>query len=262
MNNDDLLKLKNDFGDYCQPFFQTGPEDERNLRTKLAHTREVSSIAAVIATELGMPRADVLLAEAAGLLHDIGRFPQYAQYKTFNDRVSVNHGVLGAKVLLESRMLTGLSNREQDIVMLAVKFHNAYAVPPAMEAEAARFTRIVRDADKLDIWHVVIGYLSGVEQYQSVAIGLGLQETPGYSPDALEAVLSGKLVRMADLKNLNDLKLVQLAWAYDLNFEPSIRMLAERGYIDQLARLLPETEEIARAVDVVRTYIRGRLQPA
>ena len=37
----------------------------------------------------------------AGLLHDVGRFPQYSMYGTFFDSASVDHGCLGAEIITE-----------------------------------------------------------------------------------------------------------------------------------------------------------------
>jgi len=69
------------------------------------------------------------------------------------------------------------------------------------------------------------------------------------------------MARKADIKTLNDLKLLQLAWIYDLNFAGSLRMVAERGYIDQIADALPGSDEIREAVELVRAHVQGKLQP-
>jgi hypothetical protein len=39
---------------------------------------------------------------------------------------------------------------------------------------------------------------------------------------------------MEDIKTLNDLKLLQMGWAYDLNFPRSFRLLSERRYLETI----------------------------
>ncbi len=91
-------------------------------------------------------------------------------------------------------------------------------------------------------------------------MGLGLPDAPGYSPAVLDRLKKGEMAQKADLRTLNDFKLLQLAWLYDLNFASSLRTVLERGYIDKLAVKLPVADEIKEAVDVVRTYVDGKLR--
>jgi hypothetical protein len=62
------------------------------------------------------------------------------------------------------------------------------------------------------------------------------------------------------LKTQNDFKLLQLTWMYDLNFTCSLRMVVEQDSINKLAKYLPRTDDITKAIDVVREYVNGRLQ--
>ena len=57
------------------------------------------------------------------------------------------------------------------------------------------------------------------------------------------------------LTTMNDFKLLQLAWLYDLNFNCSLRMVVERDYIRKFADMLPRNTEIARAIETVRCYV-------
>ena len=50
------------------------------LELKYAHSRRVAENARTIAEGLDHTPSEVLLAEACGLAHDIGRFPQYERY--------------------------------------------------------------------------------------------------------------------------------------------------------------------------------------
>lgn len=246
------------FDEYCRTFSTTRIEDQRNISLKQAHTYEVCLNARRIAQELGLDSEQTLLAEVVALFHDLGRFPQYQQYKTFDDAISVNHAVLGTRVLHQSKTLSNLPKREQELILRAVRLHNALFLPSGLDAETLLFARLIRDADKLDIMRVVLEYFEQDEGARADAVALGLPHAPGYSPEVLACVLRGEMAEKAMLRTQNDFKLLQLSWMYDLNFAGSFRMVMERNCIPKLAELLPKTDEIARAIAVVQSFVRNK----
>jgi len=260
MDQHELNNLKRWFTDYCRSFYSSDYEDQRNITLKEEHTRNVSGNIVQIARGLSLDDARITLAEAIALYHDIGRFPQYRKFKTFKDSVSVNHGALGAKVLVENTVLQRLPEREQDIIVRTVALHNAYSIPSRLDRDMLLFLKLVRDADKLDIWRVAIEYYGQPEGGRASAVGLELPDLPGYSPEVLTALKNEKMVQISTLKTLNDFKLLQLAWIYDLNFASSLRILESRQYIDGIAATLPRTGEISEALATLRGYVDKGLQ--
>src|SRR4030042_5753212 len=105
MTRNDLNFFKKWFSDYCQTFYVSDIEDQRNIYLKEQHTFNVCENITEIAKELSLSNDQIILSEAVALFHDIGRFPQYAKYKTFRDNISVNHGLLGGQILLEEKLL-------------------------------------------------------------------------------------------------------------------------------------------------------------
>ena len=255
MDQHELNDLKRWFTDYCRSFYSSAYEDQRNITLKEEHTRNVSGNIVQIAQSLSLDDARIRLAEAIALYHDIGRFPQYRKFKTFKDSVSVNHGALGAKVLVENKVLQRLPKHEQDIIVRTVALHNAYSIPGRLDRNMLLFLKLVRDADKLDIWRVAIEYYGQAEVGRASAVGLGLPDVPGYSPEVLTALKNEQMVQISTLKTLNDFKLLQLAWIYDLNFASSLRILESRQYIDGIAATLPRTGEISEALATLRGYV-------
>jgi HD domain len=262
MDRQELDNLKQWFSDYCRTFQTPNAEDQQNITLKEEHTRHVCDNMAAIARGLSLDEGRVMLAEAVALFHDVGRFPQYRKYHTFRDGASVNHAALGAKVLIENNVLESALKREQDLIIRAVTLHNVFAVPQGLDQEALLFLKMVRDADKLDIWRVSLEYYSQSEAERASAVGLDLPDTAGYSPELLKSLRRKEMVQMSALRTLNDFKLLQLAWLFDLNFACSIRMAVERRIIERIASLLPDTDEIRNAVDFVRDYVTGRLRGA
>jgi putative nucleotidyltransferase with HDIG domain len=260
MNEKDLILLKDWFADYCVHFSSHVEEDQRNFAVKKDHTYHVCLNALRISRSLQLNSQDMLLAEAIALFHDVGRFPQYQQYKTFDDDISANHAALGAKVLLEQDVLRGLPEQEQNLILHAVTLHNVFTLPDTLDQRMRLFAHIVRDADKLDIWRVFIEYYEQDEESRASAVALGLPDVPGYSPTVLACLNQGRMARKSELKTLNDFKLLQLTWLYDLNFTRSLQMVQERGYVDNMAAVLPTNAEIREAVERARTFVTGKLK--
>lgn len=254
----DLLNLKLWVSRYCRSFSSDDEEEQKNFTLKELHTLNVSVNMLSIAQAVLQNRNKVLIAEAIGLLHDIGRFPQYAQYRTFRDSDSVNHGRLGAEVIMEKNVLAALPLDEQELILDAVRFHNAYAIPVGLDPEKKFFLKMIRDADKLDIWRVFAEYYEKDPTERQSAPGLGLPDRPEYSDNVLACLMEKRLSRLSDLKSLNDFAIMQLTWVYDLNFPVSFRFALERGHIERIISILPRTADISTAVSIVRQHMNNR----
>ncbi len=261
MNSNDMRLLKQWFYGYCASFHTSDDKETQNFILKEKHTEKVCAYIIEIARDESLDPADVKLAEAVALFHDVGRFPQYAKYKTFRDRDSINHGELGASVLSDSGILKNIPVREREIITSSVKFHNAFRMPDLGHSDSLFFLRLVRDADKLDIWRIFFEYFTqqAFEERPS-AVTLGFADTPEYSKKVVDCILNRHLVSLAMLDTLNDLKLTLLSWVYDLNFSSSFRLAVEGNYVDRIAATLPQTDEIKHAVASMHEYIRLRLE--
>lgn len=260
MNRHDLSLFKQWFSDYCASFYTADDEDMQNLMLKEKHTANVCANILSIAREESLDAGAAMIAEAVALFHDVGRFPQYAEYKTFMDRDSINHGELGAEVLAGSGILKNIPVWEQEIITASVKFHNAFRIPELENSDSIFFLKLVRDADKLDIWRIFFEYYTQDAKARPSAVGLGFPDTTEYSKEALACIFNKQLISLAMLKTLNDFKLTKLSWVYDLNFKVSLKRVIERKYIDNLAATLPQTDEIRQAIAFLHEHIRLELE--
>jgi len=258
MDTIDLLSLRQWVSNYCRKFHSANEKDHQNIALKESHTYSVAANSLSISGTLLRNRNKVMMAEAIGLLHDIGRFSQYAQYKTFRDSVSVNHGRLGAEIIREENILSNLPVKEQDIIMDAVRFHNAPSVPGGLDSETIFFLRLVRDADKLDIWRVFAEYYDKEDAERESAAGLDLPDDSVQTDAVVSCLAEKRSATLSALKTLNDFRILQLTWVYDLNFPVSFRLALEQGHIERIIATLPETDHLAGAVFVLREYMREK----
>jgi hypothetical protein len=256
LEDGDLKYFDEWFRGFCRSYYRSERREQMNILLKEKHSRLVAENALLIANGEAFGTGEMTLAEIAGLFHDIGRFPQYAQYKTFVDSASVNHGRLGAETLSAEGVLSRLCRKEQDIIINAVGFHNAFAVPDSFDRDTALVTKVVRDSDKLDIWRVFCEYYEGPEDERADAAPLGLPDSPYWSKEAVASIMKKETAKLAHAETLNDLKLLQLSWAFDLNFKSSFRLALERDIVRRMAATLPAADELSEIVSAVQAYVR------
>ena len=256
MTPDELGRLSAWFTDYVAGFYTGDPETDANIGLKEIHTRRVRENMAAIAEALGQSPADRRLADAMALLHDIGRFEQYRVYRTFLDLASENHARLGIRVLARHRPMKALAPADRRRILRSIAFHNAAALPADEDEYGLTFMRMLRDADKLDIWRVVTEYYRNGASSSASAVGLGLPDIPECSGPVVKTLAAGRFVRISDVRTLNDFKLLQISWVYDLNYPPSFTMLAERGYLRAIADTLPPSSTVEKAVERAIEYAR------
>jgi hypothetical protein len=255
MNTENVTEIREWFSEYCRSFDSEDVDISKNMALKEEHTYLVCSNILEIGRGESLDAEDILIAEAISLLHDVGRFEQYRQFKTFRDSASVNHAELGAQIIEDYEVLAPLFPRERSIIAHSVEYHNAFAIPKTLPEETQFFLKLIRDADKLDIWRVFVEYFRQPDEERASAVGLGLPDKPKCSPSVLEQISSGKMVRLSTVKTLNDFKLMQLSWVYDLNFGSSFRLVAKRGCIEELADTLPMDSRVEEAVRAVQDFI-------
>jgi hypothetical protein len=94
-----------------------------------------------------------------------------------SETVFVNHGS-GARTLREKGVLRNLSAAEQEVIIQSVMFHNAFSVPRKKSGDVIFFIKLIRDADKLDIWRVFLEYYESPDEQRASAVGLGYLTHP------------------------------------------------------------------------------------
>jgi hypothetical protein len=252
-----LIRCQNWFDAYTRGFLTGDDALDLPLKVKIEHTAAVQANMARLAAALNNSTDERVLAELAGLLHDVGRFPQYKQYHTFRDSVSVNHARLGLQEIARHRVLHGMPPAARRELAFAIAHHNAFVLPPHPDKRRTLLARMLRDADKVDIWRVFKTYYCDGRRLNAT-VDLDLAETPGYTPAALESLRQGRMVRLADVYNRNDFKLLQIAWIYDLNLAPAFALMHDQGHLEALAGTLPPDPGLRRVVEDTLGYAAAR----
>jgi len=155
IDQETLPFLKTWFADYVKKFQSFNPYYQQNINLKYNHTKRVCSKIIDIGKSLALNKEELRLAEVIALLHDVGRFEQYDRYATFSDAKSEDHAQLGIKIIRQNHVLKKIDLPTRELILRTISYHNRPILPQNETEKCLFFTKLLRDADKLDILYVV-----------------------------------------------------------------------------------------------------------
>ena len=264
MTPDTPNRLKRWFTDYVSRFYTDDAEYNAVISTKIEHTQRVCDEITYLCKALNLSQSARRLAETAALFHDLGRFKQYQKYRTFSDSASVNHALLSIREMGRHKVLADFDTNQKRIIAVAIAYHNALHTPNGRTKEQLFYLKLLRDADKLDIWRMMSDYLEEISINPNAPkrkdITVHISTVSGCSPEVVQAFRHKRLVHFKDVKTFDDYKLLMIGWVYDLNFMPSYIRLQKQRYIEKFAQTLPQTPEIQTAIDQIKDDVNRMIR--
>ena len=248
------------FSAFVKEYARGDSDLRRNILLKESHTKRVCREALAIGRAMKLTAEQLRLIEVIVLLHDAGRFEQYTRHRTFSDAQSENHAKLTLAILRARHVLDRFDPHTRSIIRRAIAYHNLPKIPPGVkDRNVLLFSRLMRDADKLDIWRVVIHYYYAEADQKNHAIAIGLPDTPGISPEVLSDVCAERIVLSKHLRNLNDFKLLQMGWVFDVNFVPTLKAVQRRRYLERIRATLPNIPQVDKALQAIVSVMQRRI---
>jgi hypothetical protein len=248
------------FHEYAESFCNTGDAGlDDAVRLKAEHTMLVVAEMAALCASAELEARIRHLGAIAALLHDVARFEQFRQYRTFSDHRSADHALMGVELIGKLRLLDDVAHTDAQAIIEAIRFHNAPSVPAGLSGCGDLLCRLLRDADKLDIYRITTGYFAKPDPNRKDTIQVGVADGAVISPMVIERLRKREVVPYNLITTVADFKLIQLGWIYDLNFSGSLARVAERGYAGRIASFLPDTPEVREIVQSVEGYIKEML---
>ena len=255
-SDDELIQsLRKWFHEYVETFCTDQSDIWENILLKKKHTKRVCGEILRIGRNLGLSGASLRLAEITALFHDVGRFEQYVRYRTFVDHKSENHAALSVRILEDSGVLNRLDNSIKDLIYRIISYHNRPSLPDLETDMCLFYTKLLRDADKLDIWRVMTRYYRNSDGSSNSAIELELPDTPVISDKVYEALVNKRIIDVHHIQTFNDFKVLQIGWIFDVNFKPTIDAVISRNYINDICKVLPSSEKVSVIMRVVKHYM-------
>ena len=257
MKQSDLDYFKGWFKRYVESYYELPGDGVKPILLKEHHTERTCKEIVFLGRESGVRDKDLLLAETAALFHDIGRFPQWKKYGTFSDSASEDHALLGLEVISRQKILMRLRAEDRELIQTAILHHNGRKLPPDLSPRQGLFSRVLRDADKLDIWRLVI---NGLEECGNLVETLSgpIPISNSINLKIVTQLMERKVPDFSLVRNRNDMILLRLGWVFDLNFQVSCREVLERRYVERLCSKLPARKEIPEVEKSLISYLNNR----
>jgi hypothetical protein len=255
MNTDQLKELSSRFISYVDRFRIEGDLVPMH-QLKLEHTIRVAADARAIAAGMGWAPEEVNLAEAVGLCHDVARFPQYLKYKSFSDATTVDHGDLGFQTLEDEGILAGLHEETKALIMHSVQYHNKKDLPRTLTAHEEKYLRLIRDADRLDIFFVCVDSLRNgtLQRHPELMMNIEFEGLP--TPEVLDQFERGETIDYRYLNSMADRFVLQLSWMHDMSYTGTQRLICERNIIGQFVELLPvKTDRLLQCFETTSHFL-------
>jgi putative nucleotidyltransferase with HDIG domain len=225
-----------------------------HFQIKKTHTYRVIHEINSIARKSGLSGSETELARIIALFHDIGRFEQFIKYGTFNDDITENHAGIAIRVLRQQQFLSAFDDRTAKIVTAAIENHNIPVLPEISDRDVLLFSRLLRDADKLDIWRLTLD--------QNVAFTIRNEKEPDEYrvPDSiLSRIREGRVALLQFAESMNDFRLLRLSWVFDMNFPATFSIIEKKGTIEKILARIPEFPEKKEISAILHAHCRKQI---
>lgn len=240
----DIENAKKVFKEYVKQY----DINDGRIALKVAHIQRVSGISKRIAESLNLSKEDVELAELIGLLHDIGRFEQVRKYNTFVDKNSINHGEYGVKVLFGDGLIEkfNIDEKYYKTIKLAILNHNRAKIEDGLQDNEIIHCKIIRDSDKLDIFHVLI-----TDTLYNI-YGCDSMKDEEFSDEIIREFKEEHYIDYKKRETFADTWICHVAYVYDFNFKDSYKVLVDNDYVNKFyARMDFKKEETIKQADEI-----------
>jgi putative nucleotidyltransferase with HDIG domain len=249
-----FLTLKKRFLAYVKSFAMTDDHVKQHFELKIKHTFCVISNIQIIAKKTGLTSQEYHLARIIALFHDIGRFKQFMIYRTFNDEISVNHAELGIEVLCEQGFLKQFEPSVAALIKVAVLHHNIPSITTEVNGKALFFSKMLRDADKIDIWKLMteIDIIYTIDQHE-------ITDHYEISDAIYQSYREKRVVTLDHATSMNDFRMLRLSWIFDMNLAATFSLLIKKQYATKILAKIPRSERLEEIKKIIHEYMQQQI---
>lgn len=224
----------------------------KEIAYKYNHSYRVVHQSEEISRSIKLDEEEKDLASLIALLHDIARFEQWKRFKSFNDTKEFDHGDEGVKILFEDGLINKFTSKASDysIIKSAIKYHNKYQIPSSLSVRETLHSRIIRDADKIDII-----YAMSTNKLINIA-----DDNSEISEKVKEEFFNHNEIKKELTKTKNDKIILMLALIYDLNYEYSKNRILDEEYLERILENLNNKKMFKPFIEEGIKYLKGELK--
>lgn len=257
MITDTILKECNlAFEEFFQSLIIDFPENQHQFEEIRAHSLRVVSLSNMLADVLLQTEEERRLAVINAMFHDFGK----ASLLSKNMEPLViqrEHATISAKIIQQLDFFQSMTAEEQLIILKSVENHNQIRLPKLDNDQHILFAKLLRDADKLDVFDASFRYFKERYIIQPL-ITRELNNSIEVSDKILKSIWAGKPAAYEDMKSVNDYKLILISMVYDLNYKFTFRVMSEKQYIQKIYETLPKRDPIIEVYRHIKLFVENK----
>ncbi|WP_164977410.1 HD domain-containing protein [Ancylomarina salipaludis] len=252
-------KINSWYEAYASEFSSEDNEIQINIDLVKAHTARVVENVNELGSSIDIEESDLFLIRIAALLHDIGRFVQLVEHDTYADTPDSNHIQIGLRVIEEHEVLNGLEDAEKALIIDCVKMHDLNILPKISDERSFTLIHLLRDADRIDVLRIVSDYYTHKKVHPNRHLDMELKDLPGIAKKISKDIMAEKVANREDVETLNDLKLFQMSWIFDIKYKRSFKMVSEKSYIKAIFETLPKSDVVIDMYRNMKIFMENQL---
>lgn len=242
------------FEDYIKNYDMNDPD----IKHKYNHSYRVMTNSVYLANKLNLTKTNKELAKIIGLYHDIGRFEQEKRYNNFKDTEKFDHADYGVYLLFNKNIINQIPVKKEyyHIIEKSIKNHNKYKIEQTIPKEELLHTKIIRDADKIDILYSISENLLSKK-----IIDLKLKKE-NIRQEIEQEFYKNKTIKTSSIlgkKTESEKVISYLALVFDLNYKESIEYIINNKIIENFYNTLEEKEKYKQYFDYANKYLKERI---
>ncbi len=251
-----IVQYRGEFERLCE--LATTLENREKVERLKMHTQRVNEWILSIADSLELSEHEKAIAAIIALFHDIGRLVPFLQPMP-EIPVPIDHAETGVNYLISNNILAELDEFTKNTIYESIKCHTKHEVSKKEQESISFYSKLLRDADKLDSWHSTVEYITHKDHKPNTSMDLGLADIPVITPSVCDIILEGRIPYRSDLHTFADFRLFQLSWVFDLNFKKSFQILNQKQYMRYIYDSLPKNNSVIDIYRMVRIHIENKI---
>lgn len=258
MINSEILKaFRNDFRKYLKPFLSAQYKDDIYVLRNIIHAEKVVENILILADSLEVSENERYTAEAVALFHDIGRF--WILLQDPNEKEKYDHAQASIQYLKTNSTFNSLDESVKNNLTEVIQNHHLPENTRKENDTVYFYLRLLRDADKLDIWRFSTDNLVNNRKRSLFSGELGLNDKPIIRESYCQNILKGNITEKNDIITFNDYLLYQMSWVFDLNFRKSFQILNQKQYMRSYYDALPKNDLVIEIYRKIKIHIENQI---
>ncbi len=207
---------------------------DAKIKHKINHTYNVVENTKYLCKCLSLDETNTELAMIIALLHDIGRFDQAKNMKTFREDITnFDHATLGVKLLFEEGEIKNYVADESyyPIIKKAIANHSKYILDETgMTDIEILHAKIIRDADKIDSFRAK----TTDDIYTMANITKEDIENTKVTEKVYNTFKEHRTILSKDRQTGIDMWVSYIAFIFGLEFKGSYELISKNDYLNKL----------------------------